>query len=47
MATDTLQLLNTSIIKKQIVAVTGLMLIGFIFSHLAGNLLIFTISYEA
>lgn len=33
--------LQSSIGKKQIVAVTGLMLIGFILGHLAGNLLIF------
>ncbi|OIP22879.1 hypothetical protein AUK22_10245 [bacterium CG2_30_54_10] len=33
--------LQSSIGKKQIVAVTGLMLIGFILGHLAGNLLMF------
>jgi succinate dehydrogenase / fumarate reductase, cytochrome b subunit len=32
---------NSSIGKKQIVALTGVMLIGFLIGHLAGNLLIF------
>ncbi|MBF0500480.1 MAG: succinate dehydrogenase cytochrome b subunit [Candidatus Riflebacteria bacterium] len=35
------QYFQSSIGKKQIVALTGLMLIGFILGHLAGNLLIF------
>lgn len=35
------QLLGASIVKKQIVAVTGLGLAGFIVFHLSGNLLIF------
>ncbi len=35
------QYLNSSIGKKQIVAVTGLLLIGFVLGHLAGNLLIY------
>lgn len=35
------QYLQSSIGKKQIVAVTGLMLIGFILGHLAGNFFIF------
>jgi succinate dehydrogenase / fumarate reductase cytochrome b subunit len=33
--------LQTSIIKKQIMAITGLMLCGFLVTHLAGNTLIF------
>jgi len=33
--------IKSSIGKKQIVAITGLMLIGFVITHLAGNLLIF------
>ncbi len=36
-----LKTLNTSIMKKQLVAVTGLMLIGFIAGHLAGNFTLF------
>jgi succinate dehydrogenase / fumarate reductase cytochrome b subunit len=36
-----LRTLNTSIMKKQLVAVTGLMLVGFIAAHLAGNFTIF------
>ena len=39
--THLLQYTRSSIGKKQIVAVTGLMLIGFLIMHLAGNLLIF------
>jgi succinate dehydrogenase / fumarate reductase cytochrome b subunit len=35
------QLLKSSIVKKQIVAVTGLMLILFLIGHLAGNLYMF------
>ncbi len=35
------ELLAKSIVKKQIVAITGLMMVGFILAHLAGNLLIF------
>ena len=31
---------SSSIIKKQIVAVTGLMMVGFLCAHMAGNLLI-------
>lgn len=34
-------LLRSSVLRKQIVAVTGLMMVGFIIMHLAGNLLIF------
>lgn len=33
------RVLNSSIGKKQLVAVTGLLLVGFLFTHLAGNLL--------
>ena len=33
--------LKSSIVKKQLVGVTGLLLCGFLLSHLAGNLLIF------
>ncbi len=33
--------LRSSILRKQIVAITGLLMSGFIFAHLAGNLLIF------
>ncbi len=33
--------LQTTIGKKQIMAITGLMWVGFLFSHLAGNFLIF------
>ena len=33
--------LNSSIMKKQIMGVTGLLLCGFLASHLAGNLLIY------
>lgn len=33
--------LNTSVVKKQLVAVTGLLLVGFILGHLGGNFLIF------
>lgn len=36
-----LQSFTTSVAKKQIVAVTGLLLIGFILGHLAGNFAIF------
>jgi succinate dehydrogenase / fumarate reductase cytochrome b subunit len=32
--------LNSSIVKKQIVAITGLMMVGFIVAHMAGNWLI-------
>jgi succinate dehydrogenase / fumarate reductase cytochrome b subunit len=32
---------KSSIARKQFVAITGLMLLGFVFTHLAGNLLIF------
>jgi len=32
---------KSSIARKQFVAITGLMLLGFVFAHLAGNLLIF------
>ncbi len=35
------RLLKTSVVKKQIVAVTGLIGVGFIIVHLAGNTLIF------
>ncbi len=35
------RLLSTSIVKKQIVAITGLGLAGFVVFHLSGNLLIF------
>ena len=34
-------LLSRSVVKKQFVAVTGLMMVGFILAHLAGNTLIF------
>lgn len=34
-------LLQSSVLRKQIVAVTGLAMVGFIIVHLAGNLLIF------
>ncbi|MCA9450783.1 MAG: succinate dehydrogenase cytochrome b subunit, partial [Candidatus Omnitrophica bacterium] len=34
-------LLQSSIIRKQIVAVTGLMLVGFLIAHLTGNFLLF------
>lgn len=34
-------ILDSSILRKQIVAVTGLALVGFILAHLSGNLLIF------
>lgn len=34
------RLLNTSVVKKQIVAVTGLIGVGFIIGHLAGNSLL-------
>ncbi len=33
--------LKRSIMKKQIVAISGLLLIGFLFAHLAGNMLLF------
>lgn len=36
-----LALLSRSIVKKQIVALTGIALVGFIFAHLGGNFLIF------
>ena len=32
---------SSSVFKKQIVAVTGLIMVGFILTHLAGNLLVF------
>ena len=32
---------RSSILRKQFVAITGLLMTGFIFTHLAGNLLIF------
>ena len=32
---------SSSVFKKQIVAVTGLIMVGFIIAHLAGNLLVF------
>jgi len=35
------QHLRTSIVKKQVLATTGLLLCGFLLSHLVGNLLIF------
>src|SRR5437867_350205 len=35
------QFLASSIGKKQIVALTGLLLVGFLIAHLAGNLLVF------
>lgn len=34
-------LLNTTIVRKQLVAITGLALSGFVLSHMAGNLLLF------
>ena len=34
-------LLRSSVFKKQMVAITGLALVGFIIVHLAGNLIIF------
>ena len=36
-----IRLLNSSIGKKQIVAATGLLLIGFVIAHLAGNLFMY------
>src|SRR5688500_14314177 len=36
-----IRLLNSSIGRKQLVAVTGLLLCGFLVTHLAGNLLLF------
>lgn len=41
MSSVVLRLVRTSVFKKQIVAVTGLMLVGFILGHLAGNFLVF------
>ncbi len=41
MASNISALLKRSVVKKQIVAVTGIMLVTFIFGHLAGNFLIF------
>jgi len=38
---STAHLLRSSVLRKQIVAVTGLAMVGFIILHLAGNLLIF------
>jgi succinate dehydrogenase / fumarate reductase cytochrome b subunit len=36
-----LRYVNSSIGKKQVVAATGLLLVGFLIAHLAGNLLVF------
>ncbi|HOF41276.1 MAG TPA: succinate dehydrogenase cytochrome b subunit [Candidatus Hydrogenedentes bacterium] len=41
MASNLTALVKRSIVKKQIVAVTGIILVTFIFGHLAGNFLIF------
>lgn len=41
MKAGTYSVLDTSILKKQIAAVSGLMLVGFIVTHLAGNFFIF------
>lgn len=41
MSSDSCCALRSSILRKQIVAVTGLMLVGFLAAHLAGNFLIF------
>ena len=38
--------LRSSIVKKQLMGVTGLMLCGFLLSHLAGNTLLF-VGYQA
>lgn len=38
---STAHLLRSSVLRKQIVAVTGLAMVGFIIVHLAGNLIIF------
>jgi len=36
-----INIINSSIVKKQFIGLTGLLLCGFLVSHLAGNLLIF------
>ncbi|MCP4641504.1 MAG: succinate dehydrogenase cytochrome b subunit [bacterium] len=41
MSSGFLRVLTSSIVKKQVVAVTGLMMVGFVVSHLAGNFILF------
>ena len=41
MKTRSLKLYDSTLGKKAVMAVSGLMLIGFVFGHMAGNLLIF------
>ena len=41
MNTRSLKLYDTTLGKKAVMAVSGLALIGFVFGHMAGNLLIF------
>ncbi len=41
MASSNRTLLQSSIVRKQIVAVTGLAMVGFLIAHLSGNFLIF------
>lgn len=41
MASEVLRTLRTSVVRKQIVALSGMVLVLFIFAHLTGNFLIF------
>ena len=41
MANRELGLYDTTVGKKAVMAVSGVLLLGFVFSHMAGNLLIF------
>lgn len=41
MAIQTLKFYDTTVGKKVVMAVSGIILLGFVFSHMAGNLLIF------
>lgn len=41
MASNVSMLLRTSVFRKQLIALTGLAMVGFVIAHLSGNLLIF------
>ena len=41
MSTKTLKFYQTSVGKKAVMALSGAVLLGFVFAHMAGNLLIF------
>jgi len=40
MAANLKQIVGSSILRKQLIAITGLVMVGFVIAHLAGNLLI-------